>query len=418
MRPEWLRWRPTAWKTLVGGRKIRFLATLLAGIAISVGGFVIPVAAEPPGTGCLDVPSEFSELRVWTPGRWKRLVGSLRFADAESPADESHRFGYYRFGDPEADPLVILMGHGAVMLSWDPAMLADFARCFDVYMFDNLGIGRSRFRADATAELEAMSFEDMADFVARAVQSIETLRDRRPHGLGWAMGAKVLFLAAQRHPDRFGVLVNGGGWIAKPEGTGPNPCAVEKLEVTNPWAIASTTFRVSPSQWGWALALRAFRAQVGMMMRTSAAYIATWGDRAAWPTPEQRRAQARASASGYANDLRAVRNPSLVAYGREDDRNFPFPRRSGAECASNVIPPAHCSGSSECWWGLGPFDDFEKAGEGLENAERVCLKGFEGAHGFPSQSRRRFIPTVVKFVSGEKISDCEPVESSESNREH
>jgi len=398
--------------------EIRFLASLLAGIAISATWVGSPAGADASGPGCLAAPSEFSELRVWTPGRWKRLVGPLRFADAETAAHGAHRFGYYRFGNPKAEPLVLLMGHGAVMLSWDPAMLADFARCFDVYMFDNLGIGRSRFGGDADSALATMTFEDMADFAARAVAAIESLRDRRPHGLGWAMGAKVLFLAAERNPERFGVLVNGGGWVAKPEGTGPNPCAVEELEEMNPWAIASTTFRVSPSQWGWGRALRAFRAQVGMMARTSVAYVANWGDRAAWPTPEQRHAQARASAAPYANDLRRIRNPSFVAYGRQDDRNFPFPARPGAACARGAIPPARCSGARECWWGLGPFDDYERARDLLENAERVCLQGFEGAHGFLSQSRLRFIPAVVDFVSGAEIPDCETAESAGRPQEH
>ena len=367
-------------------------------------------AAERTGTEgstCLAAASEFSEIRVWTPGRWNRLVGPLRFGEVLTPAGGAHRFGYRRFGNPEADPLVLLIGHGAVMLSWDPAMLVDFARCFDVYTIDNLGFGHSRFVDGAETKLAAMTFEDMADFVAGAVEGIESLGDRRPHGLGWAMGAKVLFLAAERHPHRFGTLVNAGGWISKPVGTGPNPCAVESLEVSNPWVVASTTFRVSPSQWGWRKALHAFRGQLGMMARTSAAYLATWDDREAWPTPVQRREQARASASAYANDLRRIQNPALVAYGRQDDRNFPFPGQPGAACAHGAAPPARCSAGRECWWGLGPLDDYESARDLLENAERVCLKGFEWAHGFPSQSQSSFIPAVVDFVSGAEPTACE-----------
>ena len=77
-----------------------------------------------------------------------------------------------------------------------------------------------------------------------------------------------------------------------------------------------------------------------------------------------------------------------------------------------------CSGARECWWGLGPFDDYERARDLLENAERVCLQGFEGAHGFLSQSRLRFIPAVVDFVSGAEIPDCETAESAGRPPEH
>jgi len=390
--------------------------SLLLGVVLCFGCAVSPARAVAARPACLATPSEFSEIHVWTPGRWTRLVGPLRFAEARTPVDGLHRFGYRRFGNPGAEPLVLLIGHGAVMLSWDPAMLADFARCFDVYMFDNLGIGRSRFPDEARQKLATLTFEDMADFVVWAVDAIATLRDRRPHGFGWAMGAKVLFLAAERHPQRFGALVNAGGWISKPEGTGPNPCAVDELEVSNPWVIASTTFRVSPSQWGWGKALRALRAQLGMMARTSAAYLATWDDREAWPTPGQRREQARASASAYANDLGRIRNPALVAYGRQDDRNFPFPGPPGAACVRGAVPPARCSAGRECWWGLGPLDDYERARELLGNAERVCLKGFEGAHGFPSQSRSSFIPAVVDFISDGKPTSCEQATKSAKSR--
>lgn len=365
------------------------------------------VRADTGSAACLAVSSEFSETRVWTPDRWRRLVGPVRTAVARQGARGAHPFGYYRFGDPEAEPLVLLIGHGAVMISWDPALLADFARCFDVYLFDNLGIGRSRFAEDEASQLVEMTFADMADFAAHAVGGIDSLQGRRPHGVGWAMGAKVLFLAAERHPDRFGALVNGGGWIAKPAGTGPNPCAVKKLEVPNPWVISSTTFRVSPSQWGWRRALAAFRAQLGMMARTSAAYVANWQDRALWPTPAQRRAQARASAAPYANDLRRVRNRALVAYGRQDDRNFPFPPQAGAACARGATPPARCAEADACWWGLGPFDDYARARDLLQNADRVCLRGFAGAHGFLSQSRREFVPAVVDFIADSDTSVCE-----------
>lgn len=383
------------------------LKSLASAAILCLGCSETPAPADAAEPACLATPGEFSEIRVWTPGRWSRLVGALRFAEARPAAAGPHRFGYYRFGKPGGEPLVLLIGHGAVMLSWDPAMLADFARCFDVYMFDNLGIGRSRFPDAARHRLATLTFEDMADFVAGAVGGIATLRDRRPHGLGWAMGAKVLFLAAERHPGRFGALVNAGGWISKPVGTGPNPCAVERLDASNPWVIASTTFRVSPSQWGWGRALRAVRAQLGMMTRASAAYLATWGDREAWPTPVERREQARASASAYANDLGRIRNPVLVAYGRQDDRNFRFPGSPGAACARGAVAPARCSPGRECWWGLGPRDDYERARDLLGQAERVCLKGFEGAHGFPSQSRASFVPTVVDFVSDAGAISCE-----------
>ena len=67
---------------------------------------------------------------------------------AHQPPQMAHANGielcYEIFGDPAAEPLILIMGLGAQMIQWDDDFCRQFAaRGFRVIRFDNRDIGQS-----------------------------------------------------------------------------------------------------------------------------------------------------------------------------------------------------------------------------------------------------------------------------------
>ena len=363
----------------------------------------------------------------WTESVWASHFGRPRPARATTaiPDQQRMRFYFYHFGRPDGEPLVMLMGHGQSMLSWDPLILARYAACFDVYIFDHLGIGRSAFRGRGPREeaaLTAMDFTQMADWVAQAVEGIRAsthcarasnhcnIIGTPPHLAGWAMGGKVAGVAAERHPGFFGDILNLGGNISRQDELGddyplgPNPDAAHLIESDNIALAGYTAFYVNPDVWGANAETAAIDALVAAGQRLLPHFNANPKGLA---TTEQKAEQARASALSV-NQLEAIANRVLIAYGREDDYNFCYTGdlasavcaradRQGYACTANAL--------SGCLWGLSPLSSqfgtshsaFERLTAGV--TPEVCLHPFEGSHGFPGQSQRDVLEAVVEFVN-------------------
>jgi pimeloyl-ACP methyl ester carboxylesterase len=156
---------------------------------------------------------------------------------------------YETFGDATAAPLLLIMGLGAQMLSWDEEFCGRLAaRGFHVIRYDNRDCGLST-KMDMAGEPDVMaalggdpnpaySLDDLAD---DAVGLLDALGIDTAHIVGASMGGFVAQLVAINHPDRVlsltSIMSGPGGRDAippQPEGaavlmTVPPPTREERI---------------------------------------------------------------------------------------------------------------------------------------------------------------------------------------------
>ncbi len=124
---------------------------------------------------------------------------------------------YQEVGDPDAEPLVLVMGLAAQMLGWDEdfcALLAE--RGFRVVRFDNRDIGHSTLLKEAgmpsrydmfsgRRSTAAYTLEDMADDTFGLMDALEM---GSAHVVGASMGGMIGQTMAIRNPERVRSLVS------------------------------------------------------------------------------------------------------------------------------------------------------------------------------------------------------------------
>jgi pimeloyl-ACP methyl ester carboxylesterase len=119
---------------------------------------------------------------------------------------------YQTFGDPEAEPLLLVMGLGGPMTWWDPEfcqMLAD--RGFFVIRYDNRDTGRSsrvsgrinrRMIVASFAGLKAKTPYSMQDMADDAFALLDHLEIDAAHVVGVSMGGMIVQTMALSQPKR------------------------------------------------------------------------------------------------------------------------------------------------------------------------------------------------------------------------
>jgi pimeloyl-ACP methyl ester carboxylesterase len=125
------------------------------------------------------------------------------------------RLCYQTFGDPAADPLLLVMGLGGPMTWWSPElcrMLADHG--FYVIRYDNRDTGRSsRMRGRVTRAMLVRSFAGPAsrrprppytldDMAGDAFGLLDHLGLDTAHVVGVSMGGMIVQTMALLHPER------------------------------------------------------------------------------------------------------------------------------------------------------------------------------------------------------------------------
>src|SRR4029077_2995254 len=140
---------------------------------------------------------------------------------------------YETFGDPKAAPLLLVIGLGAQMLSWDEDFCARLAaRGFYVIRYDNRDSGLST-KMESAGEADvlgafsgnakpAYTLDDLAD---DAVGLLDGLGIHAAHIVGASMGGFISQLIAINHPDRVLTLTSimsgpGGRDAVPPEPDG------------------------------------------------------------------------------------------------------------------------------------------------------------------------------------------------------
>jgi pimeloyl-ACP methyl ester carboxylesterase len=117
---------------------------------------------------------------------------------------------YEVHGDPKAMPLLLIMGLGAQLITWDDGFVDELVkRGFYVIRYDNRDSGlstkmESAGRADIAAAMAgspkpAYALDDLAD---DAVGVLDALHIPAAHIVGASMGGYIAQLVAINHPDR------------------------------------------------------------------------------------------------------------------------------------------------------------------------------------------------------------------------
>lgn len=125
-------------------------------------------------------------------------------------------FEYDQFGSPSGEPLLLVMGLGAQMISWDEGLCELLVRkAFHVTRYDNRDVGLSS-RLDQLGVPDVMAvaagqvppaytIEDLADDAAGVM---DALGIASAHVVGASMGGFIVQALAIRHPERVRTLTS------------------------------------------------------------------------------------------------------------------------------------------------------------------------------------------------------------------
>jgi len=154
----------------------------------------------------------------------------VEFSEERIAPSNGIEIAYQEMGDPDGEPLILVMGLATQMLAWDEefcSMLAE--RGFRVVRFDNRDIGHSTWldgaalpgrldillrRADGAAYL-------LSDMAVDTVGLMDHLEIESAHVAGISMGGMIAQALAIEHPKRIRSLVSmhsttGNRWVGTP----------------------------------------------------------------------------------------------------------------------------------------------------------------------------------------------------------
>ena len=259
---------------------------------------------------------------------------------------------YDTFGDPEAPPLLLIMGLGAQMITWDEPLCAAFARRgFYVIRFDNRDVGLStKFDEAGMPNVLALFQGEQVDvpynleaLAADTAGLLDALGIDSAHVMGASMGGMIAQLLAIHYPERVRTLTCLGSSSQAPDLPPPGPEAMQLLLAPPP------TGRESAVEQG----VRTTRLLNGNLpfdeTRAREQAGAAW-DRGIHPAGTARQMAAILSSSWH-RQLPEVTVPTLVIHG-EADPLLPLPhgvniaeKVPGASLlviddAGHVFPPA------------------------------------------------------------------------------
>ncbi|PWB68237.1 MAG: alpha/beta hydrolase [Holophagae bacterium] len=122
---------------------------------------------------------------------------------------------YDCFGEPDAPPILLIMGLGAQMIDWKDDFCAQLAgRGFRVIRFDNRDVGQSTLLEEAgqpsiAAMIEAMQRGEtvtapylLSDLMADTIGLLDAIGVGATHVVGLSMGGMIAQLMAANHQDR------------------------------------------------------------------------------------------------------------------------------------------------------------------------------------------------------------------------
>jgi pimeloyl-ACP methyl ester carboxylesterase len=246
---------------------------------------------------------------------------------------------YQEMGDPDGEPLLLVMGLATQMIAWDEAFCAMLAeRGFRVVRFDNRDIGRSTKltaagvprRVDLMVGRRASAPYLLSDMAADTIGLMDHLGIESAHVAGASMGGMIAQTLAIEQPERLRSLVSmlsntGSRWTGMPSrkamavllGRPPRgrDSAIEQ---------AVKTFKVIGSP-GYPFEEERVRQIAGRSY-----------DRGHSAAGVLRQLHAITASGDRTQALRSVRAPTLVIHGNRD----PLVRPAGGRATARAIPNA------------------------------------------------------------------------------
>jgi pimeloyl-ACP methyl ester carboxylesterase len=227
---------------------------------------------------------------------------------------------YETFGNPEAQPLVLISGLATQMISWQESfceLLA--ARGFFVIRFDNRDVGLSTWMESAGPPDIAAAFRgegqpayQLEDMAADAAGLLDALGIPAAHLVGASMGGFIAQLVAINHPERVlsltSIMSGPGGSDAIP----PQPEGAAILIAPPP--------ATREEQIELAMSIHRTLAGAGDQLDDAVerARAERSVDRAYYPLGVGRQLVAIMSAGSRLERLKDVRVPTLVVHGTDD----------------------------------------------------------------------------------------------------
>lgn len=248
---------------------------------------------------------------------------------------------YETFGDPEAEPLLLVMGLGAQLIAWPVELCEGLAdRGFHVIRYDNRDVGRSTKFQDVgsdfmTTFLAAQQGQPvevayrLSDMAADGIALLDRLDITSAHVVGVSMGGMIAQTMAIEHPERVRTLTSVMSTTGEPEYGTPSPEALELLVRPTPRTrdeaieagAAGSRLIGSPDHFDEDLA----------RSRATEAYDRCWN-----PAGTARQLLAIVASGSRAEGLAGLSLPALVIHGDVD----PLVTPSGGERTAELIPGA------------------------------------------------------------------------------
>lgn len=242
------------------------------------------------------------------------------------------------FGEADAPAVLLIMGLGAQMVTWDAEFCLLLAsRGFRVIRFDNRDAGLStkidgpspNLLAALTGDFSSAAYtlDDMADDAAGL---LDALRIEAADVVGASMGGMIAQTLAIRHPHKVKTLTSIMSTTGAPDVGQPSPETIALLLTRPPldrdsvieYGVATSRVLSSP---GFPFDETRARA------RATASY-----DRGFNPVGVGRQLLAILASGDRTSALRSLRVPTLVIHGDRD----PLVTKSGGEATAAAIPGA------------------------------------------------------------------------------